>query len=1190
MSVSGAKIDKIMAEIVLCPLLQVVFEKLASQFLKRIADHCGFKDEIKKLQHGLRTIQAVLQDAEERQATDKSLKLWLTELKEVAFDADDLLEEFGPDAMLQENSSSLTEQVSNIVPSLRPYITYLKWLPELKQIRERLDVLLEERSNFKLKKKDGDKAIKGGQNRETGSFVIESEVIGREEDKEKILEMLLLSTERRANEVVSIIPIVGLGGLGKTTLAQLVYNDERVMGNFELRMWVCVNDDFHVRKIVNLMIESATRRRCDDLLGMDVLQSQLRDLLFRRRYLLVLDDVWNEDVDEWDKLKSLLKLGAEGSKVIVTTRSAKVATIMGTVCFHHLKGLSHDDCWALFKQRAFADDQDDYPNLLPIGKQIVQKCGGVPLAAKTLGSLMRFKREPEEWLSVQENDLWNVCENENGILPALRLSYSHLPSHLKGCFIYCSIFPKNYVIKKEKLIHLWIAEGLIQSCEYPLRKTQSREEGKSLENVGSNYFNDLMWILFFEEVKKNSDGDVIECKMHDLIHDLAKSVAGEEFFIFERDCLPKNLARVRYSSVVCHSESCTIPEALYEAKKLRTLIFLFSKGNSGEVPAKLFSNFRNLRVLDLGYSGIKRLQSSVSCLKHLRYLDLSNTFVATLPETVSSLRKLQVLNLSGCSDLTGLPRSLAALCMLRHLIINDCQRLTCLPDDIGALFQLQTLPIFFISKERDNFEQLRKLRLRGELTIRNLENVKQEQISGILTMKNLHSLELSWGSDHDGLNLNSRNDFYWRLGERVLNYLQAPQNIKRLSINGYPGIHLPRWMSTLAVPFLTKIVLINWKRCEHLPALGKLPVLEIIHMHGMDAVKNIGSEFYGEDTKKSFASLKELSLIDFPNLEFWWSISGGEEFPSLVKLTINKCPRLMNMPQFPSLKHLELHNCQETILRSVVNVTSLSVLIIDVFTGHLILLDNLLQNNVHLMSLTISSCPNLRCIPPSLGNLVSLKSLTIRWCEELLSLPQQLQNLTCLQSLEISECQSLSTLPQSIDGLISLKYLSIENCSNLRLLPIGLQHLSSLEHLTIMYCPSLMSLPTEWHNLSMLRSMCILSCPELSSLPGGIKHVTTLQNLEIHGCPGLNVLPEWIANLSLLRSLAISDCPNMTSLPEGLQCLSTLQRLSVQECPRLEEHCKKNTGKDWPKIAHIAHVYIGSPELRKENVASSSLR
>ncbi|KAH1065465.1 hypothetical protein J1N35_030452 [Gossypium stocksii] len=1053
-----------MAEIVLAPMLQVVFEKVASRVLKEIAHSCGFNDEIQKLQRALRMIQAVLEDAEEGQATDKALKLWLTELKEVAYDADDLLEEFTPEALRQENDSTFAQQVSNIIPSLNPIITYLRKIPELTKIRQRLDLLLEERSCFKLKEKIGDKDMKRGQKRETGSFVIEPEVIGREEDKEKIIGMLLLTTERRAGRFVSVIPIVGLGGIGKTTLAQTVYNDERVMRNFELRMWVCVNEGFNLRKILNLMIESATGRRCDDLLGMDALQFQVRDLLLERRYFLVLDDVWNEDEDEWDKLKMLLKFGAEESKVMVTTRSAK-----------------------------------DNLNLFPIGKQFVKKCGGVPLAAKTLSGLMRFKREPAEWLCVQESDLRNICEEENGILPVLRLSYSRLPSHLKGCFMYCSIFPKNSVIKKDELVHLWIAEDLIHHTE----------ERRSLEDTGNEYFNNLLWMLFFEDVKKNDVGDVIECKMHGIIHDLAKSVAGEEYFVFEGGCMPRNLAKLRYLSVVRDSGSCTVPEALY------------------------------------------------SC-------ELSFCYIQKVILVKSQLSCSQV---SGCSDLIELPRSLARLLQLRHLIINGCERLTRLP------------------------VRLRRLKLKGELTIRKLENVKREFLAQAnLVEKNLHSLELSWGDDHEGLNLNMNNDFICKMGENVLECLPPPENLKRLSLKGYPGICFARGMRTLKLPGLTKLELINCKRCDHLPTLGELPFLEIIYMRGMKAVKVIGREFYGEDTRRLFQSLKELTLIDFPDVELWWSISGGKEYQSLVKLTINKCPRLLNMPQFPSIKHLELRNCHEALLRSVVNVSSLCILVIDVFTGLLVLLDNLLQNNVNLMSLTISSCPKIRYIPPSLGNLVNLKTLTIRWCEELVSLPLQLQNLSCLQSLEICECHSLSAPPQSISGLISLKYLSIENCSHIRSLPIGLEHLSSLEHLTIMYCPSLVFLPNEWRNLSMLRSLCILSCPQLSSLPDSIQYVRTLRNLEIHGCPGLNVLPQWIINLTLLRSLAISDCPNITSLPDSLQCLTNLQRLSIQECPRLEEHCKKNIGDGWPKIAHIAHIYIGSRELKKENVASSSSR
>ncbi|XP_039022003.1 putative disease resistance protein RGA4 [Hibiscus syriacus] len=771
-------------------------------------------------------------------------------------------------------------------------------------------------------------------------------------------------------------------------------------------------------------MESANGRRCDDLLGMDALQFQLRDLLLDKRYLLVLDDVWNEDEDEWDKLKTLLSFGAEESKVIVTTRSAKVAEIVGTVSSHHLKGLSDDECWALFKQRAFSHGQEDRnnTNLFPIGKQIVKKCGGVPLAAKTLGGLMRFKREPTEWLRVQE-------------------------------------------------------------CE------------------------------------ENEFGDVIECRMHGIIHDLAKSVAGEEYFVFEGGRMPRNFAKLR---------------SLVQAKKLRTLILLYLKGDLGEVPTKLFSSFKYLRVLDLGNCGIKRVQDTISCLKYLRYLNLSNTLIEMLPESICRLHNLQVLNLSGCFDLIKLPSSLSRLLSLRHLVIKGCERLTRFPGNFSRLTCLQTLPLFVVASEANfrgnaNLMDLRRLQLKGELTIRKLENVKREfSAQANLEEKNLRSLELSWGDDHEGLNLNMSNDFICKMGENVLECLQPPENLKRLSLKGYPGTFFPRWMCTPKLLGLTKLELINCNRCHHLPTLGELPFLEVIYMCGMNAVKTIGREFYGEDTRRLFGSLKELTLIDFPDLELWWSINGGKEFQSLVTLTINKCPKLKNMPQFPSVKRLELRNCHETLLMSAINVSSLSILVIAVFTGQLIFGE------------------------PRLS-----KTLTIRWCEELVSLPQQLQNLSCLQSLEISECHSLSAPPQSISGLVSLKHLSIENCSNISLLPIGLQHLTSLEHLTIMYCPNLVSLPNEWQNLSMLRSLCILSCPQLSFLPDSLQYANTLQNLEIHGCHGLNALPEWILNLSLLRSLAISDCPNITSLPDNLQCLGNLQRLSIQECPRLEEHYKK---------------------------------
>ncbi|XP_062078930.1 putative disease resistance protein RGA1 [Humulus lupulus] len=1161
-----------MADVVLSPIIEVVLDKLATPFLLKVSDLYNIKNEVGKLYRTLAMVQAVLADAEEQQLNNRALRLWLEELKEVASDIEDLIDEVSAEAVLSRtiNGNSYLEQVSSAFGNL---LNYNDWLAKLYQVKEALENLVKEKSTFNLREwVVSNKGYKNKRGRQTGSFIIESEVFGRDEDKEGVVK-LFLSNDRscRSHGDVLIVSIVGLGGLGKTTLAQLAYNDERVVKHFDLRIWVCVNDEFNLEKIMISIIEGSSRSKYE-FLGMDVLQFQLRELLKGKRYLLVLDDVWNEDQGEYDELLKMLRCGGEGSSVLVTSRSEKVASIMGTTCIYPLKGLSEESCWDLFKQRAFGCNEEDRSNLFSIGKQIVKRCAGVPLAVKTLGSLMRFKREEREWLFVAESGVWGMSESENGALPALRLSYSHLPPHLKGCFAYCSIFPKNYVIKKEKLIHLWIAAGFIRS-----------EEGKkSLEFIGNEYFSDLDWMFFFQDIQKSDNGNIIECKMHDLIHDLAQSVVGSDFMTMEHDSTYRDHSNIRHSSVVCNFELHTIPEALYEAKKLRTLILLIPKGNLGGVPSGVFSSFRYLRVLDLSGSGIKLVHESISSFVFLKFIDLSNTRIQTLPEGVCKLVNLQVMNLCDCYNLTELPSRLANLSKLRHLIINGCYRITKMPPDIGKLIHLQTLSMFIVGKEADRkLKQLQFLNLGGDLNIRQLENVKdasEARKADLTSKRNLQSLCLSWGSDDNGLNRNS--DYDAPLETEVLNFLQPHKYLKVLSIKGFEGSCFPRWIGALKVPNLTEVTLVNCRRCKQLPTLGQLPFLKVLCMQGMDAVKNIGSEFYGEGTSVAFPSLKELTLTDLPNLEYWWTANGGQGFPSLVRLSVTKCLRLNNMPSFPSLQHLELRCCSDIVLRSALNLTSLTNLILEEFPEQLVFLDLLLQNNAPLMFLKISSCPRLRCISPNLKKLVKLRTLTISWCGELLSLPEGLGNLTALESLEIIECHNLISLPESMEGLISLRSLSIENCNNITTLSWRLQSLVALEHLTIMYCPKLNSLPTDWRDLSALKSLSILNCPELMCLPEGLKYVTALQNMEIRGCPGLQALPEWVANLTSLRSLSLSDCHNLTSLPGGFKCLSFLQHLSIRECPRLEERCKKDSGEDWPKMKHISHVYLGSQHFR----------
>ncbi|XVF64951.1 hypothetical protein PTKIN_Ptkin09bG0207900 [Pterospermum kingtungense] len=1158
-----------MAEIIVSPLLQVVFDKLANPLLEQIANRLGLKKEIRKLQRTLYVIQAVLADAEEQQLTNGALRIWLTELKEVAYEMEDLLDEFSLEAMRSRNQSGFAEQVRSFIPSFVQEEDRFVLLPRLKQIKETLELLAEEKSSFSLRDANSYRgSSRITERRQTGSVIVESEVFGREEDKGRIMNQLL-SSNNTTLEHISVVSIVGLGGLGKTTLAQLVYNTDTVAAHFDLTIWVCVNDDFDVRKIMVSIIESASKKKCD-IFGMDVLQLRLQELLLGKRYLLVLDDVWNEDDSEWEKLRMPLRSGVEGSRIIVTTRSTKVALVMEPIYIHQLEGLSDDHCWALFKQRAFGNNEKEHQNLFPIGMQIVKKCGGVPLAAKTLGSVMRFKKEEREWLIVQESDLWDISQSENGILPALRLSYSHLPSHLKACFAYCAIFPKNYTIKREKLVQLWIAAGLIQSSE----------GRRSLEYFGNQYFDELVWMFFFKDIQKSESGYIVDCKMHDLVHDLARSIVGNEFKMLERDDIKEDLSEVRHSAVVCNFSLRTVPESLYAAKKLRSLILLLPKGDLGEVPPRIFSSFRHLRVLDLSSSGIKKLHDSISSTIFLRYLDISNTYIENLPESICNLCNLQVLNLSGCYNLTELPSGMAKMYKLRHLVIKGCERLITMPPWIGKLEYLRTLSVFIVGKVAgQNLNQLQNLNLGGELTIRQLQNVRDatDAMEACLIEKlNLQSLSLCWESDFTGLNENSASDEMLE----VLNCLQPHQYLEKLSIRGYQGIYLPKWMNVHKLPNIIELTLIGCRRCEYLPLLGQLPLLKVLYLQGMDAVRSIGAEFHGEGTGRPFPSLKELSVIDFPSLEFWW---GFNIFPSLAKLTVRKCSRLQNLPWMPSVQHLELQSCNEMVLRSASSLTSLRNLVIDEFVERPLFLEKLLQNNPLLMSLKISSCPKLHSIPPSFGKLINLKSLAICWCEELHSLPRELQNLTSLESLEIIECPSLISLPEDIKGLCSLQTLSIENCRNLKCLPVELQFLTVLEHLTIMYCPNLASLPDCFQRLSSLKSLSILNCQELKCLPEGLQCVTSLQNLEIRSCPGLMALPECIAELTSLRCLALSDCQNLSSLPSGLQSLSSLQHLSILDCPTLEERCKKDVGEDWPKISHVAHVYSGSLEVESSS-------
>nr|XP_023876130.1 putative disease resistance protein RGA3 [Quercus suber] len=488
-----------MAEGALSGVAKGIVGKAGDLAVQEIALIWGVKDEINKLKETVSTISAVLLDAEAKKHNNE-VKLWLQRLKDAMFDADDLLDEISTEALRREamTRDKKAKEVRIFFSKSNQLAYGLRMGHKVKAMRERFDAIAADRK-FHLDERSDEEQVRCKAREQTHSVVRAEDVIGREDDKKAIIESLL---NPNVKENVSVLPIVGIGGLGKTTIAQLVFNDEEIKNHFELKLWVCVSENFNVKIIVEKILECIKNEKPKDL-QMNTLVSDLEKGINGKRYLLVLDDVWNEDREKWSELKKILMGGTRGSRILVTTRSEIVAKISQPIQPYVLKGLDEQQAWSLFKKMAFEEGEElKNGSFVEIGKEILKKCAGVPLAIRTIGGLLYFKKTEMEWLSFKINELSKIRLNESDILPTLKLSYDHLTSHLKQCFAYCSLFPKDYEIDKSSLINMWVAQGFITL----------HDKKQCPKDVGHEYFMDLLWRSFFQEVEKDELGNISKFK------------------------------------------------------------------------------------------------------------------------------------------------------------------------------------------------------------------------------------------------------------------------------------------------------------------------------------------------------------------------------------------------------------------------------------------------------------------------------------------------------------------------------------------------------------------------------------------------------------------------------------------------------------------------------------------------------
>ncbi|XP_052113210.1 putative disease resistance RPP13-like protein 1 [Arachis duranensis] len=1110
----------------LSSFLSVLFDRLSDpEIINMMRGKKVDQKLLQRLKTILNVVEAVLNDAEKKQITDPAVKRWLEDLQDAVYDADDLLDEVATKAATQKDppgnflSRFLNLQDREMVTRIEEIIARLEDIAKHKDIL-RLEKIAAKNMSGRIP---------------STSLVKKSDIfVGRDKERDAIVNLLL---DDAYNGELSVIPIVGMGGIGKTTLAKLVYNDDTVQQKFHVKAWVCVGEEeFDVLKVTKAVIEK-TCSACysNDL---DTAQNHLKNELAGKNFLVVLDDVWSSNRERWENFLTPFECGSQVCKILVTTRLDTVASVVKTKHneAHNMSLLEEEQCWSVFANREWDPAESrDHSTLEEIGRKIVKKCKGLPLAAQTVGGLLRGKDNEKDWNEVLNSEFWELSEEDSGILPALRISYYHLPSYLKRCFVYCCLYPKDFEFDRDELTLLWMAEGLLLQLK----------SGNTLEETGYEYFDDLVSRSFFQ----HSNTYVNSFVMHDLMHDLAKFYGGKFFSsILELKNPAKHDTRTRHLSCARRKNDdddllMKITEACDRLKHARTLLQiyneygLFSVGDRVAVSCDLLEQLKCLRVLSFNFFSDDEnlMHGSIAKLIHLRYLDLSYTSIVTLPESLSCLYNLQTLKLRKCRKLRKLPSKMQNLVNLRHLDVFETG-LEEMPKKMSELKDLQILSCYIAGKHEENgIGELGELaHLHGSLWIQKLENVKNsgEASSARMDEKiHLNALDFSWTSFEESEVRDSQTE------KDILEKLRPHKDLKELSIGGYRGTMFPDWVGQSSYHNMTVLQLSGCRNCWMLPSLGQLPALTRLLISGCDKLKMIGGSFYKADAthqhqETPFRSLRSLDFRHMRCLEEWESYACDDDddapFPKLETLIIENCPKLRgDLPTFlPSLKELVISGCEE--------------LSCYLPRAPIILRINILGKQK----------ARMRDLPLSLQHLSIEGKQPVDFLFEAMTHTQP----TSLRYLRISKCSSAISFPG--DSLPpSLKQLRINNCKNVEFPMQHQQHHSLMELEIDNSCDSLTSFP-------------------LSAFPN-------LKSLIIARRENLTSLEE-LSQSQSLRELRVEECPKLENIIRLPACL---RELDISKCPLLGEGIERKDPHIWPSISHIPGIYVDGKQIHNDSTS-----
>ncbi|RHN66518.1 putative P-loop containing nucleoside triphosphate hydrolase, leucine-rich repeat domain, L [Medicago truncatula] len=1153
--------------------VSVLLEKLDSgEFVDNFRSMKLDFSVLKKLKKSLLRVPNVLDDDEEKQIINSIVIELLDGLRFAVYEVHNFVDEINTEALRCKVETPASKVLKYLSSPFNPFNEAINC--KLLKLTQRLERLTS--SNV----------LRG--TRRSSPLVDESSIYGRDSDKEK-LKHLLLSSDCDDSQI-RIISIVGIEGIGKTTFAELLYNDPEVNDKFEFKLWEYISTDFGILKFCETILEYITSQTisCDNM---------------KPIFLLVLDGALGVCSVDWILLTDILHAGKKGSRIIITTRDERVPKSMQTFFYvHYLKPLESEDCWSLVARHAFGACNDKQrSNLEEIGREIAKKCYGIPLAAVSIAAFLRIELSPYYWNNVLMRDIWESIGYD--VQPALQLNYHYLSPPLKRCFAYCSIFPKNSILEKNVIVQLWIAEGLVESSI-------------DQEKVGKEYFDILVsWSL----IHRRSIGEE-NFEMQNLIHDLATMVSSSYCIRLDEHNLHKGVHNLSYTRGIYDSHDKF--DMLYRLKGLRTFLALPLQEQS---PLCLLSN--------------KTVHDLLPEMKQLRVLSLSNyKSITEVPKSIGNLLYLR--------RLVELPEDIGELVNLQCLDISDTA-LGEMPAQIAKLENLHTLSNFVVSKRNGGLmvAELGKFpHLHGKLSISQLQNVNDpsEAFQANLKMKEqIDKLALEWecGSTFSDS----------QVQRAVLENLRPSTNLKSLTIKGYGGYSIPNWLGDFLFGNMVYLRISNFDKCIWLPPLGQLGNLKELIIDSMLSIKSVGTEFYGSDSSPSFQPFPSLETLHFEDMPEWeeWNFIGGTttNFPSLKSLLLSKCPKLRgDIPDnLPSLTELELRGYPFSVESRHLDDNSNFIMIIPfshVISQLMLPLYSLRQFTIDdfpfltsfptdglpktLKFLKISNCENLEFLPReyfhsytfleelkisyscnsmisfTLGALPVLKSLFIEGCKNLKSIVlaerASEKSLSFLRSIKIWDCNELESFPPG--GLLApnLVYIAVWKCGKLRSLPERMNALTGLLEMEIDNLPNLQSFVIDdfpislqkltvgyvggimwnteqtWEHLTCLSVLRINGNDMVNTLMGPLLP-KSLETLCICGLNDKSIDEKWFEHLTSLQNLEIVNAPKLKSLPKkGLP--SWLSVINMTCCPLLKAKLQRKRGKEWRKIAHIPSIII----------------